>query len=106
MSVIATTSLDPLILTASPLVGDRKALARGGVGSLAGAHRIQGLLPCVSRRPKAAIAAELAQAHSGTFTAARQPGHGTRLTLTLTVPRASTSPPWRRHIACTAGGFA
>ena len=24
MSVIATTSLDPLILTASPLVGDRK----------------------------------------------------------------------------------
>lgn len=51
-----------------------------------------------------AIAAELAQAHSGTFTAASQPGHGTRLT--LTVPRASTSPPWRRHIACTACGFA
>ncbi len=33
-----------------------------------------------------AIAAELAQAHSGTLTAASQPGEGTRLT--LTVPRA------------------
>jgi two-component system sensor histidine kinase BaeS len=33
-----------------------------------------------------AIAAELAQAHSGTLTAASQPGQGTRLT--LTVPRA------------------
>ena len=38
-----------------------------------------------------AIAAELARAHGGTLTAASQPGEGTRLTLTL--PRASTSPP-------------
>jgi len=35
-----------------------------------------------------AIAAELAQAHGGQLTATSQPGHGTRLTLTL--PRATT----------------
>jgi hypothetical protein len=42
-----------------------------------------------------AIAAEPAQAHSGTLTAASQPGQGTRLTLTVPAPE-------RLHIAAMA----
>ena len=54
----------------------RKLSERKDPGASVGCYIEQGF-------PADAIAVELARAHSGELTASSQPGHGTRLTLTL-----------------------
>ena len=44
VEVIATTNLDPLIVIVFPGREDQEVLARGDIASLAGAHRILGLV--------------------------------------------------------------
>jgi hypothetical protein len=53
VSVIATTSLDPLIVTASALVGIERRSRAETLGRSQGLIESRGFCPHVSRRPKA-----------------------------------------------------